>query len=584
MTITIDQFMWGFQPHFRISVQLSIQRTLSKIGLQSYSQAKVLLIGLASRNDLQHQFCIEPERGPLVVSDFCSLERRTEEIYRADPSSQVSYSDPRIHALRRRGGYLQSRAHAIGEAIEATGKFDGLTFFVSGSAPIAGYDVHTCIGVPSEAIASAPRFNNLMKDNHHGRHIEESFVEAVIHTCLAAADRALYLPDPGAGAGFEVLGDVIDIIRRSAQRFVGGIVFSLTPLSNDLFDLTNQFSSLTYERSGARGCIAVTHPDNLTSSLKVAFQTPISLDETRTIRKMLELTDESTHLLADYVSVYGLGKCNSAPDVAEISIEGHARWSIGIDGRTLMRVNYEHATLPKSLIDKDRFRDIAERTVRAEEVDRIWEIVQSALETGHGTTIVISEDPTSEVQRLARESLPIEPRYLEPEEVVRLGRVDGAIILGRDGRCYSFGAILDGRATSSGNRARGARFNSSVRYQETSKIGTMVIIISDDGSVDVVPSLMPRVWREDVEEAIHAFCELSGNQDSDGEEWARLNSRVEEFSFYLNEQQCNAVNECYAREMDSRPESGGISRSRKRLQPNAEMNDSYFWDSGSAAT
>ena len=584
MTIMIEQFMWGFQPHFRMSVQLSIQRILSKIGLQPYSQAKVLLIGLATKADLVHQICIEPEKGPLVVSDFCSFERRTEEIYRADPSSQVSYSDPRIHALRRCGGFLQSRAHAIGEAIEATGKFDGLTFFVSGSAPVAGYDVHTCVGIPSEAIASAPRFNNLIKDDYHGRHIEESFVEAVIHTCLVEADKALYLPDPGAGAGLEVLGDVTGIVRRSAQRFVSGIVFSLTPLSNDLFELTNQFSSLTYERSGARGCIAITHPDNLTSSLKVAFQTPISLSETRTIRKMLELSDESTYLLADHVSVYGLGKCNSAPDVAEISIEGHARWSISIDGRTLMRVNDEHAALPKSLIDKDRFKDIAERTVRAKETDRIWEIVQSALETGHGTTIVISEDPTSEVQRLARESLPIEPRYLEPEEVVRLGRVDGAIILGPDGRCYSFGVILDGRATSSGNRARGARFNSSVRYQETSRIGTMVVIISDDGSVDVVPILMPRVWREDIEEAVHAFREYSGKQDSNGEDWARLNRRVEELSFYLNEEQCDAVNESYEQEMNSSLESGGISFKRKRLRPNPDMNDSYFWDSGNAAT
>lgn len=333
-----------------------------------------------------------------------------------------------------------------------------------------------------------------------------------------------------------MLGDRTEIVRRSAERFVSGIVYSLSPLPADLFRLANQFSSLTYERSGAKGCIAIMHSDNLANKLKITFQEPIPLSETRSVRKMLELSDESTFLLSDYTSVYGLGECSAAPDVTRITIEGHARWSVSIDGRTLMRVNYEHATLPKNLIDKDRFEDVARRTVKAEEIERIWEIIQCSLEGGHGMTIVVSEDPVSEMSRLAGQALPIKPGYSDHSEVARLGRVDGAIVLGRDGRCYGFGVILDGLASSSGDRARGARFNSSVRYQETAEIGTMVIVISDDGTVDLIPSLMPRVWREDVEEAVQAFCEYSEIQDSDGEEWARLNTRVEALSFYLDEE------------------------------------------------
>ena len=370
MPITIHQFMWGFQPHFRRSVQYDIQRVFSQIGLESFSQTKVFLIGLATKDDLPHEICIEPENGPLGVEDLRSLKQRTEEISAADPESQVFHSHPRVHESRRRGLFLRSRASAIAEAIESTVKFKGLSFFVSSSAPVAGYDVHTCVGIPSEAIASAPSFNNLKKDDYHGRHIEESFVEAIIHTCLHEADRALYLPEPGAG--YAVLGDKTDIVRRSADRFVSGIVYSLSPMPADLFRLANQFSSLTYERSGAKGCIAIMHPDNLANRLKITFQEPIPLSETRSVRKMLELSDESTVLLSDYTSVYGLGESNAAPDVAGITIEGHARWSVSIDGRSLMRVNYEHATLPMSVIDKDRFEDVARRTVQAEEIERIW--------------------------------------------------------------------------------------------------------------------------------------------------------------------------------------------------------------------
>ena len=73
-----------------------------------------------------------------------------------------------------------------------------------------------------------PRFNNPQKDDYHGRHIEESFVQAIINTCLGRADRALYFPDPGEG--FIVLGDCIDIVRGSATRFVDGVTSALAPI------------------------------------------------------------------------------------------------------------------------------------------------------------------------------------------------------------------------------------------------------------------------------------------------------------------------------------------------------------------
>ena len=314
--------------------------------------------------------------------------------------------------------------------------------------------------------------------------------------------------------------------------------------------------------------------------MKIRFENPVRLSEARTVRKILELTDDSTCLLADGDYVYGLGECNSAPNVAKIAIEGHAKWSININDTALMRVNYEHAELPQQIIDKELFADVAKRTVDAVEIERIWEVVQRALQDDHGTTIVVSKNPTAEIKRLARQALPIKPEYLEHGDIARLGRVDGAIMLGPDGRCHAFGVILDGLATSSGDRARGARFNSAVRYQQTAEIGTMVIVISDDGTVDLIPQLRPRVWRQEVEHAVQAFCEYSGIEDRDGREWGERWERVKGYKFYLNEEQCSRANESYEREMDSREISGGFRMiDNRRLQPHPEMDDSYFWDS-----
>lgn len=574
MTKIISQFMWAFQHTFRRSVQSDVQRVLSQIGLQVDDKAKVLLVGLATRGDARHEKCIEPEDDLLIVEDLRLVRDRTEELVGADPESRLIYDDPRHHEQRRRALFIRCRAKAIAEAIQESGKYEGLSFFVSGSAPIEGYEVHTCIGIPIESLESVPRFTNPIKDDHFGPHIEDSFVHAIVHTCLGRATRALYLPYPGES--LTELGDRTDIVRSSADRFVSGITYALTQQPSDLFRFANEISSLTYERSGAKGQLVVTGLDNLANKLKVTIENPVRLGETRIVRKMLELSDDTRALLTDGQVVYGLGECSSAPDVARISIEGHAKWSLSVDDRTLIRATYEHAMLPRQILDKDIFRDVAQRTVAGVEVERIWDIFQCALDNGHGTTIVVSENPVSEVDRLGQEALSIKPEFLDHKDVARLGLIDGAIVLGPEGRCYAFGVILDGLATSSGDRARGARFNSSIRYQRTLQIGTMVIVISDDGTVDLIPNLKPRVSRSDVEDAVQAFCDFSGVEGSDGEEWARRNGRVKELSFYLNREQCDRVNEAYEKEMDSRLASGGIKWSREPLQPDPDMNESFF--------
>ena len=576
MKKAIHQFIWGFQQHFRVKVELEFQDVLSRIRLHVKDRPKVLLIGLAREDGLQHEICIEPEDGPLLVDDLISIKERTQEIAKVDPESGIFITDPRYHERRQREILLRSRAQAIAEAIQGSGKFEGLSFFVSNSAPIAGYDVHTCLGIPTDALDSVPRFNNPSKNEYHGWHIEESLVEAIINTCLGRADRALYLPDPGEG--LFVLGDRIDIVRSSAEHFAHGVTFALATLPSDLFRRVSEISSLTYERSGAKGHLVVTGQNNLANKLRVTFQKPVGLSEARSVRKLLELTNEKSALLTDGSAIYGLGECISAPDVVRIEIEERARWSLSIDDTLLMRVANEHATLPKQILDKDRFRDVADREVGEVEVERIWDIFQCALDSVHGTTIVVSEDPVSEIKRLGQEALVVKPEYLDHRDVARLGHIDGAIMLGSDGKCYAFGVILDGLATSSGDRSRGARFNSAVRYQKTSTIGTMVIVISDDGTVDLIPSLMPRVSRQTVQDVVQAFCEYSGIEGNDGEEWASWNRQVEALSFYLNQEQCDRVNEAYEKEMDARFASGWLKLSRKPLQPHPDMEDSYFRD------
>ena len=99
MDDTIDQFMWGFQPHFRIRVELGVGKALSQIGLPV--DVRVVLVGVALDCSLRHQLCIEPERGPLLVNHLDAVLLRTNELFMANPESSILVSDPRLRELRR---------------------------------------------------------------------------------------------------------------------------------------------------------------------------------------------------------------------------------------------------------------------------------------------------------------------------------------------------------------------------------------------------------------------------------------------------------------------------------------------------
>ena len=566
---TIDQFMWGFQQHFGARVGIRIREALSQIGFPV--DVRVVLVGFALDDNLRHQICIEPEVGPLSVNNLDAVLTRTNELVKANPESSLRISDPRSQKLHLEGLLRRSRGDALVESIEVAGVFKDLTFFASEASPIGGYEVHTCVGVPAAALDSLPALDDSVIS---GIYVGRSLPHEVIAECLQRADRALYLPDPGTGPS--VIGTADDIIKTAAMRLTDGAAFLAIGQPCDLFSSVNEFASLSYERGEAAGHLVLTPYGRVGDRLKVRFLRPVPLRRARSIRKLLELSDDSSSILVDDQGAYGLGSFASGPDVVEISITGHADWELRIDDSSLVRVSYGQATLPWPLLNVDEFSDTAERILGTIELSRIWAIIQEAQTSGHGMALVVSGDPEREADRLGGEAVSIGPAFLDPAEIARLGRVDGAILLGPDGCCYAFGVILDGKASGHGDPARGSRFNSAIRYQSTAGAGSIVIVISDDGTVDLIPSLRPRVRREHVEEAVRAFVACCEAKQVDGIEFGRTHNLVKSFAFYLDDEQCRVVNELYVSEMNRRIEAGNTGLFEAPLRPNPDIDESYF--------
>jgi hypothetical protein len=52
--------------------------------------------------------------------------------------------------------------------------------------------------------------------------------------------------------------------------------------------------------------------------------------------------------------------------------------------------------------------------------------------------------------------------------------------------CHAIGTILDGPATDRGDRTRGGRFNSALMYVDSSPYPSLIVVISQNGTVDLV--------------------------------------------------------------------------------------------------
>jgi pimeloyl-ACP methyl ester carboxylesterase len=127
-------------------------------------------------------------------------------------------------------------------------------FFAGTATPIGDYEVHTCAGVPTEALNSAPALDESVVDRVY---VGRSLQHEVIAECLRRADLAMYLPEPGADL-YPLGAPTEDIVKAAAVRLIDGTVYRVTGTPADLLHAVNAFVSLSYERAGAGGHLVPT--------------------------------------------------------------------------------------------------------------------------------------------------------------------------------------------------------------------------------------------------------------------------------------------------------------------------------------
>ena len=113
-------------------------------------------------------------------------------------------------------------------------------------------------------------------------------------------------------------------------------------------------------------------------------------------------------------------------------------------------------------------------------------IVHNAENQKHGCTVIIDLNDTPvniSGQKLTR-SLDLEQQdYLDLAK--SLSKVDGALHIGADSHLHRFACLLDGRTVAGEDRARGARYNSALRFTTEHK-DILVVVVSADRPVSII--------------------------------------------------------------------------------------------------
>lgn len=280
------------------------------------------------------------------------------------------------------------------------------------------------------------------------------------------------------------------IIDRRVELIGWDSQLRIYPILDSVLDI----SKTQEEGAWPRGHLVFAEPSQIPSLdylVKFPEMERPELTRHKHVRKLLQAVEHSRRkLISDgrYIVGITVGPATQSSLVAEFR-GSHGFLFLGeepicsfFDGR--FHSTNRRATLvqvEEALVEKMSTPDEAIHLYRI-----IKRLVHSAEERKHGCALVIDlgDEPIQmSGQRLDKPLDLTNERYLSLAK--SLAKVDGALHLGRDMHLHGFACLMDGRAVASEDRARGARFNSALRFSAMHE-NIIVVVVSSDSPVSII--------------------------------------------------------------------------------------------------
>jgi hypothetical protein len=570
-------FMWPYQEHFTHNLAYAATAVFTRLGLGRVVVRGSVVGALRPGRSNANAVCIAPEEGLQNLDAWVGLPGRTEAILRDHPGQRIMYGDApsmedKPESLRR-----DSVRQAVAEVAEPLAAAAGFRAFVGTAAPVGDYHVSPVLEV--EAASLAGDFVLPARISHDRWTAHESLAHAAIDQLLNEATVELLRKDPGRHLGTRGLG-TDEIVRRAGERFMQAPALALgDPLgAGGFFALVNEISSLLYERRQGRGVLALGQPDDPAIAFDLRFARAVPLRNARWSRKVLEMGTPELALIANASEVHGLGRrtaSGGASSSATFDIEflGQHSWWMRANGRPVIRCDFGRPSVPRRAITSEAFARNFRRVflgASQAEADRAAGLFDEVERLGHGCMLVFSEDAQAEAERLAGQGTPTAPLPMTAGVLQRVSQIDGTVILAPSSDCHAVGVILDGPAHPDCDPARGSRFNSAVRYVRAKTSGRLAVVASDDGMVDVIPMLRPKLSRRSLREMVEVLERASCDNYHKTRTW------LLDRQFYLDAGMCERVNAALKRIAEEPREVGEIRIVDQPLAPDPDLNPGYF--------
>ncbi len=485
--------LWPHQVRYRQGSQALAQDLFD--ALDDDLKPFVLVLALPTDDD-QPARCLEPEGCGLSPDAFSGAVARGRVKQLANPWPYPERDDLTAATVKRKHQGLGIR-DAVQETLNALDEQGHYQHFAGWPVEINGYFVVTVVRLQRRPLRAYP---SLRPARYYtdGKPLAPSLLLAAMYRFNEEGVKTLTEPEPGASI-FVRPRESEELLRSAGKTFLDtpAQALGLDPATTKLFATCNTISSLRYEGAEGVGKLLLARRGHPNVEEVFALTCPTELTDYRAVRKLLEMTTPDVHLLADGEKVYALGRQIGHYDAVRedlfiISFVTHYAWELQHAGHILMRSHYGLPGLPRTRLSRPGFRKSLKRTfglTDAAKVEHLWEVVLEASRQKHGTMLVITTEALAEADRLKLQCTLVEPVPLTPLITRLVTSIDGAVLLDPEGYCYSIGVILDGRASGRGDSTRGARYNSALRYVESSEYPCIAVVVSEDGLVDVITSV-----------------------------------------------------------------------------------------------
>ena len=586
----IKLFMWSYQQHFRWNIEHLMDDVLKALGIAEF-KAECLLVGVRIPNRKNpNDVCVEPEDGKWPIELFDGLLDSIE-VETGNHRLQAMFYTNDDQAMRDKPENIHrdSVRLAVQKIMKTYDSEHGVQSFAGRPAPIKDHYVTPVLQLPT---ALFERFRPLQErvtiiDDLFSPG-DASLIHAAISKVLDEAHDELLRPNPGRDLRTKLRPS--EITRRAAVSFMmtPGIAIRDNNFWEGIsFEQFNMISSLMYEGAKGVGSLLLAKPEDSTVDFLVRFAKPVPFNQYRWSRKVLELASSGNPLIANCTEILGLGHIAAginpweSQNVFQIDFLDHYHWRLSCGDEVMLVSKYGVPSLPQKIFNNDWHLDTYQRLFPQscnKDIDRFAELLETAASQRHGSMLVVAEDAESEADRLKGQGTRIKPVELTPDLYRQVSSIDGAVIIDPHGLCHAIGVILDGQSGPKCTPSRGARYNSAIRYVDSSEKSRLAIVVSDDQTIDIIPLPRPRIKRSALENRISEL------EKSTSENYYPPISWLDKNRFYLDQKQCDRIKEALEK-IENEPMKVREPRIIwSKFSPDPDFNESYYRDEENEST